>query len=567
MDYKKLTRDEMILEKDRRVISFAREAIQCSECGTFTEKKWLSKNLNICNACGKYFRIDSRERINMIADKQSFIPWLKVFEENRTFGDCEYMMKLQATREKTGLDEALIIGCARIYGERFVIGVFNFNFLSGSMGYTVGERIARAFETAIESSLPVVIFCCSGGARIQEGIVSLMQMAKTAAAVKKHSDAGLLFISVLTDPTTGGVTASIGMAGDIILAEPNAMIGFAGPRVISQTLGSAIPEGVQTAEFLVRHGMIDGIIERRDIKSILFKLIKAHSKSSSISISEIFHQYNYQPSELAREKQVYSNPLTAWQKVRSVRQMKRPSAFDYIGLIFDYFIEFHGDRHYGDDKAIIGGLAFLKDYPVTVIAEDKGKELKEAVERNGGMPMPEGYRKALRLMKQAEKFNRPIISFINTPGAFCGLEAEERGQAEAIAKNLVEMSGLKVPVLCIIIGEGGSGGALATAVGNEVWMLENAVYSVLSPEGYASIRWKDHRRAQEAVEMMGLTAQELLKDGFIEKIIPEFGGADSNTVKSIAGYIKKNMLDFLVKYEGKTGEEIAEMRYVRFRNM
>ena len=182
------------------------------------------------------------------------------------------------------------------------------------------------------------------------------------------------------------------------------------------------------------------------------------------------------------------------------------------------------------------------------------------------MPMPEGYRKALRLMKQAEKFNRPIISFVNTSGAFCGIEAEERGQGEAIARNLREMSALKVPVLCIFIGEGGSGGALATAVGNEVWMLENATYSILSPEGFASILWKDSSRAMEASEKMRITAQDLKELGVIEKIIPEFGGADSKTASAIGGYLKEQIMDFLERYSGMSGEEIADLRYERFRN-
>ncbi len=215
---------------------------------------------------------------------------------------------------------------------------------------------------------------------------------------------------------------------------------------------------------------------------------------------------------------------------------------------------------------MIGGIGFLDGQPVTVIADLKGKSFEECQERNFGMPLPEGYRKALRLMKQAEKFNRPIVSFVNTSGAFCGIEAEERGQGEAIARNLLEMSGLKVPVLCILIGEGGSGGALATAVGNEVWMLENSTYSILSPEGFASILWKDSSRAQEASEVMNITAQDLKRLGVIEQIIPEFGGAGEDTAAAIAGYMKDHIKEFLTKYEGMSGEDIAAERYKRFRN-
>ncbi len=228
-------------------------------------------------------------------------------------------------------------------------------------------------------------------------------------------------------------------------------------------------------------------------------------------------------------------------------------------------MEAHGDRSFRDDPAIIGGIGFLDGQPVTVIADHKGKDIKECQMRNYGMPMPEGYRKALRLMKQAEKFHRPIISFVNTSGAFPGIEAEERGQGEAIAHNLKEMAALKVPVLCIFIGEGGSGGALATGLGNEVWMLENATYSILSPEGFASILWKDSGRAKEASEVMRITAQDLKQLHVIEKIIPEFGGADSSTAEAIAGYLKEQIKEFLEKYRGMSGDRIAAQRYERFR--
>ena len=228
-------------------------------------------------------------------------------------------------------------------------------------------------------------------------------------------------------------------------------------------------------------------------------------------------------------------------------------------------MEFHGDRNYGDDKAIIGGIAKFHGKPVTVIVQEKGTNTKENIAHNFGMPMPEGYRKALRLMKQAEKFQRPVICFVDTPGAFCGIEAEERGQGEAIARNLLEMSALKVPVLCILIGEGGSGGALATAVGNEVWMMENATYSILSPEGFASILWKDADRAREASEVMNITSEDLKRLGVIERIVPEYGGADQSTVEAIGGYLKEHIKEFLQKYTGMTGEQIAEERYERFR--
>ena len=399
---------------------------------------------------------------------------------------------------------------------------------------------------------------------MQEGIVSLMQMAKTSAAIQRHGEAGLLYSTILTDPTTGGVTASFAMLGDVIMAEPGALIGFAGPRVIKQTIGQELPEGFQTAEFLLEHGFIDGIVERENLKKTLYFLIMTH-RAKEGKYAEFKKDFRFELNEIIKERSWKTLPITAWEKVKAVRQVGRPSAIDYMDHIFDYFVEAHGDRGFRDDAAIVGGIAFLDGQPVTVIADVKGKDVKECQERNFGMPMPEGYRKALRLMKQAEKFNRPIISFVNTSGAFCGIEAEERGQGEAIARNLLEMSALKVPVLCILIGEGGSGGALATAVGNEVWMMENATYSILSPEGFASILWKDSAKAEQASEVMNITAQDLKRLGIIEEIIPEFGGADKKTAESIGGYMKKNIKEFLKKYDGMSGEKIARERYNRFR--
>lgn len=405
---------------------------------------------------------------------------------------------------------------------------------------------------------------------MQEGIVSLMQMAKTSAAIKRHQHEGLLYTTILTDPTTGGVTASFAMLGDVIMAEPGALIGFAGPRVIKQTIGRDLPKGAQSAEFCLEHGLIDGILSRKDTRKMFQFLVASHKKYdtyTNFGDGESSLNFKSLPTEIAKEKQFKSNPWTAWQKVKAARQFDRPSAMDYISEIFDVFIEAHGDRHFSDDHAIVGGIGFIKNQPITVIADQKGKTYEEAVSRNFGMPMPEGYRKALRLMKEAERFNRPIVSFINTSGAYPGLESEERGIGEAIARNLCDMSALKVPVLCIMIGEGGSGGALATAVGNEVWMMENATYSILSPEGYASILWKDSGRAQEASEKMKITAQDLKELGIIEKIVPEFGGADESTVSSIAGFMKENLIAFLKSFDGKTREEIAQMRYERFRRM
>ena len=542
------------------------ELIRCPKCGKMVEKMRVAKRRFICYECEGYFRVKTGNRIRMVADPGSFEEWFTKTEVSNPLNYEGYEEKLAEARMRTGLSEAFTVGRCRIFGEEAVVGVCDARFMMASMGQVVGERVTAAIERATEERLPVFIFCCSGGARMQEGIISLMQMAKTSAAVKRHGDAGLLYSTILTDPTTGGVTASFAMLGDVIMAEPGALIGFAGPRVIRQTIGEKLPEGFQSAEFLLEHGFVDGIVLRKNLKKTLYFLIHAHQCVGKKSWADFKGtDFRFHMTEILRERVWLEKPKSAWEKVKGVRRIERPSALDYMDHIFDSFVEAHGDRCFADDPAVVGGVGFIEGQPVTVIADVRGSSARECQARNFGMPKPEGYRKARRLMKQAEKFNRPIISFVNTSGAFCGVEAEERGQGEAIARSIMEMSALKVPVLCILIGEGGSGGALATAVGNEVWMLENATYSILSPEGFASILWKDAGRAKEASEVMNITAQDLKRLGVIEEIVPEFGGAGKDTAQAIGEYLKEKIRNFLLKFEGMDPEEIAAQRYERFR--
>lgn len=534
--------------------------VKCPKCGETLYKEDVRENFYVCPKCQGYFRINTKTRIRMIADPGTFELWFENMEIKNPLHYPEYEEKLKELQEKTHLKEAVTIGKCKIDGIEAVLGVCDARFLMGSMGYVVGEKITKAIERATKLCLPVILFCCSGGARMQEGIVSLMQMAKTSAALKRHSDAGLLYIPILTDPTTGGVTASFAMLGDIILAEPGALIGFAGPRVIEQTIGEKLPEGFQRAEFLLKKGMIDGIVERKNIKSTISTLLRLHQGNYKTICFE---------KQKEKEEQIFleSDKLSAWEHVKLSRSTERPTSLNYIERIFTDFVELHGDRCFQDDGAVIGGIAFLDGQPVTVIGQQKGKNTKENLVRNFGMMSPEGYRKALRLMKEAEKFSRPIINFVDTPGAACGIGAEERGQGEAIAHNLKEMFGLKVPVLTILIGEGGSGGALALAVANEVWMMENATYSILSPEGFASILWKDGKRAKEASEIMKITAKDLKEMGIIERIIAERKPANMENISEITDQMKRAMKRFLYDSSKKTAKQLTEERYERFRQM
>ena len=532
---------------------------KCNKCGAAIIAEDVKNGYYICPKCHGYFRVHAYRRIEMLADEGSFEEWDKEMDFVNPLDFKGYEDKVARLKEHTKLNEAVVTGKIMINGNPAVIGVCDGRVMMASMGHIVGEKITRAVERATAEKLPVIIFTCSGGARMQEGIVSLMQMAKTSAALKRHSDAGQLYVSVLTDPTTGGVTASFAMLGDIILAEPKALIGFAGPRVIEQTIGQKLPKGFQRSEFLLEHGFVDRIVEREEMKDVLAQILEIHSGKKAPDAEAV-------SGETSAEKAVKSD-LTAWERVQISRKKDRPVGTDYIEKLFTDFMEFHGDRYFKDDHAIVGGIAYFHGMPVTVIAQAKGKTTKENLDRNFSMPSPDGYRKALRLMKQAEKFGRPVICFVDTPGAFCGLEAEERGQGEAIARNLFELSGLKVPVLSVVIGEGGSGGALAMAVADEVWMLENSIYSVLSPEGFASILWKDSKRASEAAEVMKLTAQDLERLGIVEQVISEPAEFTDENLDVVCRDMDGRIGEFLEKYCAMDAAELTEKRYERFRRM
>lgn len=558
---------------------------KCNACKAAVFADEVKQNHYICPHCGNYFHVPAYRRIKMVVDRKSFTEWDVHMEEQNPLQYKGYEEKIRSLREKTGLDEAVVTGKCTIKGTPTALGVCDCRFMMSSMGEVVGEKITRVFERATKERLPVILYICSGGARMQEGLVSLMQMAKTSMAIRKHSDAGLLYVPVLTDPTTGGVTASFAMLGDIILAEPKALIGFAGPRVIEQTIGQKLPKGFQRAEFLLEHGFVDKIVEREEQRSVLADILKLHEnkipdygQSDNSDMEMKYKSDNAESTEIAvgdkRESEntiwpefIPSGNYTPWEHVQLARAKTRPTGKDYIEALFDDFMEFHGDRHCGDDPAVIGGVAFFHGKPVTVLAQEKGEGTRENIARNFGMVSPEGYWKSLRLMQQAEKFHRPVICLVDTPGAFCGLEAEERGQGEAIAKNLYTLAGLTVPVLSIVIGEGGSGGALAFAVADEVWMLEHSVYSILSPEGFASILWKDSKKAKEAAAVMKLTAADLYQMGMIEHVIPEAEPVSRENINDAAAYLENGIEDFLGKYGKTEPEKLLEHRYERFRKM
>jgi len=503
------------------------ESVKCPSCGTRTPVATLRPALWICPSCNAHLSMPARDRIASLADPRTFREIDRGFisvDPLRFTDQRSYRDRLEEARARTGLREAVIIGEARVEGARAILGVFDFEFMGGTMGSVVGEKIADAFEYATEERLPVVIVSSSGGARMQEGMLSLMQMAKTAAAQAAHDAAGLAFISVLAHPTFGGVAASFASLGDVIIAEPGAQIGFVGPRVIEMTLHMLLPKESHTAEYLFRAGMVDLIVGRADLRPALAYLLGHLSPRAGVRHGAV------RPARRERARQRGRRiEVAPWETVLLARHPDRPTSLDYIDRLFTRFVELHGDRYFGEDPAIVTGLGEFGDQTVMVVAQERGRSPEEQEFRRRGMALPEGYRKALRMMRLAAKVQLPVITLIDTPGAYPGPEAEQRGIAQALARNLQAMAVLPTPVVAVVIGEGGSGGALSLGVADRVLMLEHAIYSVIAPEGAAAILWRDAAKAAEVAEALKLTAADLLRLGVIDTVVSEpRGGAHTD---------------------------------------
>ena len=588
--------------------------VQCKSCKATVHKSAYAENLNVCTDCGHHGILPAAERISLLTDIASF----KEIDAGICPGDPlefndgkPYTETVAKAQKKTGCKEAIITGIASIEGVKVAIGVMNFAFLGGSMGTVVGEKFTRLANKAIEEKVPLIVVSSSGGARMHEGILSLMQMAKTSFALDELAKAKLPFFSILTDPTYGGVSASFATLGDLLIAEPGARIGFAGRRVIEETVREKLPADFQTAEYLLEHGQIDLIVERKAMKAQLASLLRIHgfvpdeikvsdavaapSKTrvveqpkkeiildfekplakiqdeikaleKRVSSDEDKAQIEQLKQQYAKvEESAYSN-LSPIDLTKIARHPNRPGVEDYLNMICgkDKWIELHGDRAGTDDEAILTALVELDGMAFVAVGTRKGRSIKENQRRNFGMPQPEGYRKAKRVFEYANKFNLPIVTFIDTPGAYPGLNAEANGQSIAIAENLKSLAGLDVPVLSVVTGEGGSGGALAIGVANKVLMLENSVYSVISPEGCAAILWRTRDKAPEAAAALKITASNLLRLGVVEEVIKEpLGGAHKDWAQT-AEVVQESLLASLRELSQMPKDQLQAARYAKF---
>lgn len=530
-------------------------APQCPKCGADLSNDETYARYRVCGACGHHFTLSADERIRLLVDPGSFQEFNRhlVSVDPLVFSDrLPYRKRILQAREQTGLREAVVTGIARIRGHEVVLAVLDFRFLGGSMGSVVGEKITLAFERAAERRLPIITVAASGGARMQEGILSLVQMAKTTAAAKRAHDSNVPYISVLTHPTTGGIYASFANQGDIILAEPGALIGFAGPRVVKETAHTE-PVRSHSAEFLLEHGFVDQVVDRRRLRdtiALILRLLQARAELPERTTA----------SPIPQERPT----RRAWEVVQLARRPDRPTTLDYIRRISPQFVELHGDRLYGDDPAIVGGIGEIAGHGVIIIGHERGHG--DPIRRNG-QALPEGYRKAIRLFALASRLRLPVLTFIDTPGAYLGEGAEERGIASAISESIAAMTLLPVPTIAVIIGEGGSGGALALAVADRVLMQEHTIYSVISPEGAAAILYRDAARAPEVAESLKITAADLKRFDVIDDIVPEpEGGAHRDP-----DYAAALLLDAIVRHLGQLvdqpPERLIRERWRKFRRM
>lgn len=530
----------------------------CAGCRTLLYARRFRRHRQVCPDCGHHAPLTAPDRVADLFDEGTARTWEPTATDVDPLGFVDsrpYPQRVAEARARTGLDEGVLCVRGTIAGRTVVAAVMDFRFLGGSLGAAVGERITAAAEAALAERTPLLLVCASGGARMQEGVVALMQMAKTVAALQALDEAGVLTISLVTDPTYGGVAASFATLADVVIAEPGARLGFAGRRVIEQTIREELPEGFQTAEFLLAHGMLDLIVPRADLRATIGRLLGAASGGG--------------PRPL-RSSPLVTDPAALperdpWEAVRLARRLGRPTTLDYLTHVVEDFVELHGDRRHGDDPAIVAGLGRLDGRPVAVVGTQKGHDAAALAARGYGMSGPAGYRKAARVMTLAAKLGLPVVTLIDTAGAYPGVAAEEQGQALAIAENIGLMASLPVPVVAVVTGEGGSGGALALAVADRVLACANAVYSVISAEGCASILWKDATQAPRAAAALQVDARALLRLGIVDGVLPEPGdGADPDHLVA-ARTLRDAVSAALQGLEGHDGGSLVASRRARFR--
>ena len=540
--------------------------IKCEACGRLVYYKDYKNNQYVFPRCGRAFMMTPKQRFDLLFDN---VNWQKfdlpiVSDDPLNFTDrISYKDRLAEARSDTGTNDAISTADGTIGGINTTVCVMNGDFMMGSMGRAAGDAIIASIEHAIELKNPFIMVTCSGGARMQENILSLMQMARTTVAVNKLHENKLPYIVLLTDPTFGGVSASFAMLGDIHIAEKGARIGFAGRRVIEQNIHEKLPSNFQTADYLYEHGMVDIVAQRSDLKSVLERVLHVLTKQPGTpKVIDV-----KTPKFDAPKKSRDLGKTPEYDRVLLARNENRPHFLDYVSGIVDEWTYLAGDRCFGEDAAMCGGIGYWYGIPSVIIGQEKGRTIETRQQHRFGMPNPEGYRKAQRLMKLAEKFDLPLISLFDTAGAFAGGAAEERGQSEAIASTISMGLKVKTPYIAVNVGEGGSGGAIAIGTADRIFMLENSIYSVIAPESCASILWKDNKFKANAATALKLTARDMASLNVIDKIINEPAGGAHTDWQTTMEFVAKTVADAIKELSEIPTEDLMPERAKKFLSM
>ncbi|MGW1993966.1 acetyl-CoA carboxylase, carboxyltransferase subunit beta [Embleya sp. NPDC001921] len=597
--------------------------LACPSCRALVYRKRFERADRVCPGCGTHTPLDAARRLDALLDPGSARPLTptETVHDPLRFEDLKpYADRLAAARVATGHDDAVRVALGTVVGHPVVLAVMDFAFMGGSLGVAAGEAVTTAADAALARRVPLILVTSSGGARMQEGALALMQMAKTSAAMAELDEAGILTVTVVADPTYGGVAASFATLADVVVCEPGARMGFAGPRVIEETIGERLPEGFQTAEFLLRHGLVDAVRPRGELRRTLAVLLAsargadgaggaeradrgcgaadrgepgdrsgvadradvlggsdgsdARDRSggtgtmappAALACRRIDVARAAAPMPMSAPVAVEPPVRPAHEVVAAARDLGRPTTRDHLAYWMDAFVELRGDRAGGDCPAIVGGLGLVEGRAMLVLGHQKGHTTADLVRANFAMASPAGYRKVVRLARLAEKLGVPLVTLIDTPGAHPGIEAEQQGQAGAIAACLRVLAGLRVPVVAVVTGEGGSGGALALGVADRVLISANALYSVISPEGCAAILWKTREQSPAAARALGLDARSLLELGVVDRVVPEPEGGAHTDPAAASLALRDAVLETVDELAAVEPAERVVLRRRRFR--
>lgn len=528
---------------------------QCLSCGADFEGSKSYERYRVCHSCGFHFHLSAVERLATLLDVGTFREADKSvtsIDPISFTGKQAYRSRVINAQRRTSLAEAALTGTGSIFGRDVVVAVLDFSFLGGSIGVVAGERLARAFEKAAARRRPVVTVCSTSGTRMQEGLLALMQMPRVIAAAQQFARTGLPHIAVLSDPTTGSAYTGFVNLADFIIGEPNALVGYAALRVLQEQQGQELPEQAHTSESHLAHGLIDAVVARPQLRDQLALLLDLVMSDYELSAPRERHETKLEHTQRG-----------ALQQLQLSRHQARPTAVDFIGRMTSSFTPIHGDRTGADDPAIVAGFASLAGEAVMIIGQNRPHDARHG----DGWIRAAGFRKAARALRLAEKFQLPVVTLIDTAGAYPTLESEEDGLGNAIAQCTASMLAVTVPTIAVITGEGESEAAVALAVADRVLMLDNAVYEVIRPEDAAAILYGDEERAEEAAERLRITSHDCLKLGVIDATVPEPEDGAHTDHDEAALLLRRSIMRELTKVRRLRPKRRLQRRYERYREI